>query len=299
VLIGLAVVALGLGPSGWRWPWELGDAVLALRAPRVLLAGLVGAGLAVAGIAMQVVLRNELADPYVLGLSGGASLGAVGSLALWPGATPGAGAALGGAGAAALVRVLAHGPHDPLRLLLAGVAVSGLLTSATGLLLVLAPADHLLRSATYWLFGGLGTPGWPALLAPAAALVVAAGWMWWRAERLDRLSLGPDAAAALGVEVAPLRRKLLAAAVAVTAVAVAASGLIGFVGLVVPHAARRAVGAAHRRLLPVAALGGALLVVAADAVARTAFAPREVPVGLLTAAIGGPCFLFQLRRGVR
>jgi iron complex transport system permease protein len=273
--------------------------VAELRAPRVLLGGLVGAGLAVAGVAMQAVLHNELADPYVLGVSGGASLGAVASLALLPGVPPGPAAAAGAAGAALLVRGLARGPHDPTRLLLAGVAVGSVLASATGAILVLAPASQLLRSATAWLFGGLGTPRWSALVAPALAVAAATAWLSAQATRIDRLALGGDVATALGVAVVRLRRRLLIAGVALTALAVAAAGLIGFVGLIAPHAARRLVGQPHRHLIALAALIGATLVMAADAVARTAFAPRELPVGLVTASLGGPVFLWQLQRGPR
>jgi iron complex transport system permease protein len=291
-----AAIALAAGPAGWRapWPW---DEILALRAPRVALAGVVGASLALAGVAMQAILHNDLADPYVLGVSGGASVGAVASLALWPALPTGPAAAAGAACAAAAVRSLARGPYDPTRLLLAGVAVGSLLGSATGLVLVLAPADHVLRAVSYWMFGGLGAPGWRALIAPAIVLVVSAVWLFARAERLDRLTLGDDAAASLGVDVIAVRRGALIAAIGLTAVSVAVSGLIGFVGLIAPHAARRWVGARHRGLVPVAALGGALLVIAADVAARTAFAPREVPVGLVTAALGGPLFLWQLQRG--
>lgn len=293
-----ATVALAAGPAGWRWPWSADALVVELRLPRVLLAVLVGASLALAGVGMQALVRNDLAEPYVLGLSGGASVGAVSSLALWPGLPPGPAAAVGAAGAAALVRALSRGPYDPTRLLLSGVAVGSLLSGATGLVAILAPADRLLRSAAYWLWGGLGTPRWSALLAPALILLGAFAWMRARAERLDRLSLGDDVAASLGVDVARLRRAVLVASVALTAAAVAVGGLVGFVGLVAPHAARRWVGASHRRLLPVAALSGAIVVLSADVVARTAFSPREVPVGLVTAAVGGPFFLAQLRRGV-
>jgi iron complex transport system permease protein len=295
--VGLAIaVGLAVGPAGLRAPWPLDDVILSLRAPRVLLAGIVGASLAVTGAAMQTLLQNELADPYVLGLSGGASAGAVASLWLWPALPPGPAAAAGAASAAAVVRGLTRGQYNPAVLLLAGVAVGSLLAGAAGLVLVLAPADRLLRSATYWLFGGLGAPRWSALLVPLALLAGTLAWMLWRAERLDRLTLGRDVAASLGEDVPRLQRGVLVASVALTAAAVAASGLVGFVGLVAPHGARRWVGPAHRRLLPVAALGGALLVISADAIARTAFAPREVPVGLVTAAIGGPFFLWQLRR---
>jgi iron complex transport system permease protein len=291
-----ALLALSVGSAGLALPWPGSELVAELRAPRVALAAIVGASLAVAGVAMQALLHNELAEPYVLGLSGGASAGAVTSLALWPALPAGPAAALGAAGAAVLVRGLSRGPYDATRLLLAGVAVSALLGSLTGLVLVLAPADRLLRSATYWLFGGFGTPRWSSLIVPAVLLVATLSFLLARAERLDRLTLGADTAAALGVDVARLRAITLVAAVALTAAAVAAGGLVGFVGLIAPHAARRWVGAPHRRMLPVAAAGGALLLIAADALARTAFAPREVPVGLLTAAVGGPLFLQQLRR---
>jgi len=292
-----ASVALGLaaGPAGWRSPFALDGFTFELRAPRVLLAGLVGASLAVAGVAMQALLQIDLADPYILGVSGGASAGAVASLAL--GLPPGPAAALGAAGAVGLVRGLARGPFDPARLVLAGVAVGSVLAALTGLVLVLAPADHLLRSATFWLFGGVGTPRWSTLVWPLVTFAAATGWMRLRAERLDRLTLGPDVATSLGVDVDALGRGVLVSAVALTAVAVAAAGLVGFVGLLAPHAARRWVGAGHRRLLPAAAVGGALLLVVADTGARTLFAPREVPVGLVTAVLGGPFFLWQLQRG--
>jgi iron complex transport system permease protein len=296
VLLVAVLLSVAIGPTGLRWPWELHDSIIALRAPRVLLAALVGASLAVSGVAMQVLLQNELADPYILGVAGGASVGAVASLALWPGLPPGPAAALGAAGAAFTVRLLARGPYDPLRLLLSGIAVSSVLGSVTGLLLTLAPADRLLRSASFWLFGGLGTPEWSALIAPALLLLGVSLWMIRRAERLDRLSLGADVATALGVDVRATRRWVLLASVLLTAVAVAAAGLVGFVGLMAPHAARLLGGTGHRRLLPLAALNGAILLVCADTAARSAFAPREVPVGLLTAALGGPFFLMQLHR---
>lgn len=297
--LAVAVMAMCTGPSGWLWPWPWTGVVAELRAPRVVLAGLVGASLAIAGVAMQALLHNELAEPYVLGISGGASAGAVASLALWPGLPPGPAAAIGATAAALLVQALARGPHDSTRLLLAGVAVSSILGSATGLILVLAPASRLLRSTTYWLFGGLGTPHWSVLAVPAGLLAVVVAWISHRAEQLDRLTLGHDVAASLGVDVLALRRGALIASVALTAAAVAVGGLIGFVGLMAPHAARRVVGQAHRAVLPLAGLLGAILVISADAVARTAFAPREVPVGLLTAAVGGPFFLWQLQRGTR
>jgi iron complex transport system permease protein len=295
----IVLLAIAIGPTGLRAPWDLADPIIALRAPRVLLAAIVGASLALSGAAMQVLLQNDMADPYILGLSGGASVGAVASLALWPALPPGPAAAVGAAGAAVLVQLLARGPYDPLRLLLSGIAVSSILGSITGLILTLAPAERLLRSATFWLFGGLGTPEWSALLLPAILLVSIGAWMFQRAERLDRLSLGSDVATSLGVDVRATRRRVLIASVLLTAVAVAAAGLVGFVGLMAPHAARLMRGAGHRALLPLTLLGGAILLVGADTLARSAFAPREVPVGLLTAALGGPFFLAQLHRATQ
>jgi iron complex transport system permease protein len=304
LLVGLCfAVGLMAGASGWKTPWGVaagllrGDDIIAiLRAPRVVLAAIVGASLAVAGVSMQTLLANDVAEPYVLGLSGGASLGAVLSLALFPGVSPGPLAAAGAAGAAVLVKALSR-PYHPTRLLLCGIAIGSLLGSATGLVLVLSPPGRLLRSATYWLFGGLASPDWAVLWVPLVVLGGAIAFLLARAERLDRLVLGEDVAASLGVDVLWLRRGVLLLAVCLTASVVAVSGLIGFVGLIAPHVARHLVGPAHRRLVPIAALCGALVVMAADTAARTAFAPREVPVGLVTAVLGGPFFLVLLGRG--
>jgi iron complex transport system permease protein len=298
---GVALLGLSAGASGWRSDVVggllAGDEILStLRAPRVFLGGLVGASLALAGVSMQAVLRNDLADPYILGVAGGASAGAVVSLALWPTWPPGLLAAGGAALASAIVRSIARGPYDPSRLLLAGVAVGAVLASLTGLLLVLAPGERLLRSATFWLFGGFGTPTPGALLAPAVALVGGFMLLRRRAERLDRFVLGDDVAASLGTDPRRLRRLALTVAIVLTAISVSAGGLIGFVGLIAPHAARRLVGAGHRLVLPVAALLGALLVMLGDTAARTSFAPREVPLGLVTALLGGPFFLWLVSR---
>jgi iron complex transport system permease protein len=303
----LVAASLGIsaGPAGWMTPWHAlqrlseGDVIVAsLRAPRIGLAALVGASLGLAGAIMQSLLRNDLAEPYVLGLSGGASVGAVISLLVLPALPPGFLAAVGAGATALLVRGLAGAPYDRTRLLLAGVTLSSLLTSLTGLLLILAPEDRLLRSASFWLFGGMGTPRPLLLVLPAVLLVLAYLWLVLRAERLDRLTMGDDVATSLGVDVPATQRYVLAWSVALTASAVAVGGLVGFVGLIAPHAARRLVGAPHRVMLPATALLGAAVVMAADTVARTAFAPRELPVGLVTAGLGGPFFLHLLRRPV-
>jgi iron complex transport system permease protein len=295
-------LGLGAGAAGWR-PlalqdlWRGDEIVAVLRGPRVALAAITGASLALSGIAMQTVLQNDLADPYVLGLAGGASAGAALSLALAPSWPPGPAAAAGAAAAAVVVRALAgHSGGDRARLILAGVAVGSALASVTGLVVVLAPADRLLRTLTFWLFGGMGTPNAAALLVPAAILLLALCTMQLRAERMDRLLLGDDVATSLGIDVRRFSATLSLLAVLLTASAVSVAGLIGFVGLMAPHVARQLLGPRHRSLLPAAALIGAVLLVGSDTLARTAFAPIEVPVGLLTAALGGPFFLWLLQR---
>jgi iron complex transport system permease protein len=295
-------LGLGAGASGWR-PlalrdlWQGDEIVAVLRGPRVALGAITGASLALAGLAMQTVLQNDLADPYVLGLAGGASAGAALSLALCPSWPPGPAAAGGASAATAIVRILGgRGGIDRARLILAGVAVGSVLASVTGLVVVLTPADRLLRTMNFWLFGGLGTPTLATLALPGTILALALGFTWRHAERMDRLLLGDDAATGLGVDVRRFAGWLSLAAVLLTASAVAVAGLVGFVGLMAPHVARRLVGPRHRRLIPAATLLGATLLVGADTLARTAFAPIEVPVGLLTASLGGPLFLWLLQR---
>lgn len=300
----LGAAALTTGSSGWRFDlWTafgaLDGIVVELRLARVLLAALVGAGLATAGVLVQAVLQNDLAEPYILGLSGGASLGAVSSTALLSSVHPGWGAALGATLTALLVAGLDRRGGDVSRLILLGVTLGSLLASITGIILISLPAASSTRSALFWLFGGLGSPSFTALLPLALlwALVTAAGLHW--ARDLDRLRLGALVALALGVRATPLMWWALAGCVALTAGCVAASGTIGFVGLVAPHAARRVVGVHHRALLPTAAALGASLVIVADALARTVVAPRELPVGLICALVGAPWFIALLLRGSR
>jgi iron complex transport system permease protein len=295
LLLTLALaVAIAAGSTGWQAPWSASDVVLALRAPRAVLAAIVGAALAVAGVAMQAVVRNPLAEPYVLGMSGGAAAGAV--LALSTGLPAAAGAALGATLAVVAVRAMCRGVFAPARLLLTGVTVGALAASVAGIAIVLSPGQRLLRSAEAWLFGGIAPARWTSIAAAAALMIAAVAWGWRRAASIDRLSLGDDLAAALGADVTRTRRALLALSVALTACAVALAGVVGFVGLIAPHAARLLVGAGHRALVPAAALVGAAGLVIADTVARTAFAPRELPIGLVTAVIGAPCFLWLARR---
>lgn len=278
--------------------------VLDVRLPRVLLGVVVGAGLAVVGAVLQALVRNRLADPFLLGISSGASAGAVLVLVLGIGggvtttlALPG-GAFAGALLALVLVYGLARrgGTMTGARLVLAGVAVSYVLSALATLLLVVAGRPEQFQEALYWSLGGLGSARWDTLALPAAVLVLGVGALLTLARPLDLLLVGEESATVLGLDTARFRAAVFVLASLVTAVMVAASGAVGFVGLMAPHAARLAVGAPHRRLLPVAALGGALALVLADLAARTVAAPQDIPVGVLTALTGGPFFLWLMRR---
>ena len=275
-----------------------------LRLPRALLAALVGAGLGLVGTAAQALVRNPLADPYFLGVSQGASLGAVAALVLGLGAGGGLGLGLSGAafaGALAtfvLVWAVARrgGGFAPLRLVLAGVAIGQFLSGFTSYLVLRSGDEQQTHSVLFWLMGSLGGATWPLLAAPAAA--VPAVWLLLqaRARRLNALLMGDESAAGLGIDVARLRRELFAATSLLTGVLVAVSGAIGFVALMVPHVCRLVVGGDHRRLLPVSALFGALLLVVVDLVCRTAMDTQELPVGVVTSLLGAPTLLYLLDR---
>jgi iron complex transport system permease protein len=293
-----AVLALAVAGALLAGPAGVSPEVVALRAPRVAAAVVCGAGLALAGVAMQSLLRNALADPFILGMAGGASLGAVGALLVSVAIPPALAGAAGAFAAATLVGRIGRTPegrYPPTRLILSGVAVSAVLGGATNFLLHLAPQARAVRAALYWTSGSLGAATGTAVLVAALVTALAAAWLWRRSGDVDRLLLGEDTAASLGVGVARLRLGLLVVGVSLTGAIVACGGPIGFVGLAAPHLARLQVGATHARLLPVAALLGALLLLVADTAARAAFPPRELPTGVLTALLGGPFFLYLLR----
>ncbi len=308
-IVGLAAVALGPASLGVSDVWRglLGSAdgptvtiVRDLRLPRVLLAFLVGGALSVTGAALQALVRNPLADPYLLGLSGGAGLGAVTAMALnlaSPWAVPVA--ALLGAVAAILlvyrVALVTGSVLDTRVLLLGGVVVGAFAASVMGAIMALSPAPEV-RNALMWLLGSFGRASWQAVLIFAAYAVVPLTVLYALARALDLLALGEEPAQFLGADVERAKRHLYLTASALTAVAVSFAGIIGFVGLVVPHAVRLTWARLHRSLLPAAFLVGGALVVIADALARTAFAPLEMPVGVVTALIGVPVFVLLVRR---
>jgi len=268
-----------------------------LRLPRVALAALVGMALAVSGTVFQAVLRNPLADPYLLGVSGGAALGAVLALTFFSiqsYAVPVL--AFSGALLSLLLVYLVARAHQAAThtLILAGVMVGSLCTAILMFLLLYSPSDPM-RSALFWLAGNLSRTeaGWLPYAATVCTGVVLL--LWARASLLDVFTQGEDVAADLGVDIGRERLLLLAGGGLLVAIAVALAGLVGFVGLVVPHAARLLWGAGHARLVPAAAIAGAGFLVAADVLARTLLAPAEVPVGVITALIGAPFFLYLLR----
>jgi len=304
VLLAIAAFAVftGLGAGdGWINPFApasvLEQTILwELRLPRLLIAFAVGGLLALAGAWFQVLLGNPLAEPYVLGVAGSSAVGAICSIALMPQSawTVSAGAFAGAWIGIAVMMAFAH--LGPARLLLAGVVLAAFWGACVALLLALLPARQL-GMAFGWLMGDLST----SMIPPAGLLLIwaaALGCGMALARSLDMLLLGEAHAAALGVDIRRLRLLLLFLASAVTSVAVAAAGTIGFVGLVVPHMMRLAFGSLHRLLLPAAAIGGGILLLLADTGARTVMAPAELPVGVITALIGVPVFLWLLlRRG--
>ena len=272
------------------------DVVRNLRLPRALAGFACGGLLALAGALLQVLLRNPLADPYVLGISGGAGIGALLAIILGFGVVGVNGLALGGAlGAMFLVFGLAHGDGGwtQSRLLLTGVIVAAGCGAVVTLMLAVAPDDRL-RGMLFWLMGDLSQTGDPtlALIVLAAILLIALPF----ARELNLLARGADVAQALGVAVRPLRRGVYLVASLATAAAVTQAGAIGFIGLIVPHLVRLTTGNDQRLLLPASVLAGGSLLVIADTLARTMLAPQQLPVGVLTALIGVPAFLFLLSR---
>ena len=273
-----------------------GDIVLQLRLPRALAGFACGGLLALAGALMQVLLRNPLADPYVLGISGGAGVGAMFAILIGLPTLGIDGLAFAGAlGAMFLVFGLAHGDGSwtQTRLLLTGVIVAAGCGALVALMLSIAP-DTKLRGMLFWLMGDLAQAGssWPPLLALAIALTLAMPF----ARELNLLARGMMQAQALGVAVNRLRYAIFLLASLVTAASVTTAGSIGFVGLVVPHLVRLATGNDQRLLLPASVLAGGSMLVLADTLARTVIAPQQLPVGVLTALIGVPVFLFLLSR---
>ena len=273
-----------------------------IRLPRVLLAVSVGSALALAGAGVQGLFRNPLADPALIGVSAGAALGAVLCFFLgWQGALGGwllpMAAFAGGWLAVLLLGVFNSGfaGGGTAKLILAGVALNAMIGSVLGFFLFSA-TDDALRSMTFWTLGSCASAQWPQVLVLFVFLVVGGVLLWRNARFLDALQLGDDQAAHLGVSVSRVRREIIIAAALLAGAATAFAGTIGFIGLVAPHMARLLLGGLHRFVLPASFLLGGMLLALADLGSRTLVAPAELAVGILTAAIGGPFFLWLLRR---
>ena len=287
------VLAALLGRTGVSR--ETADIVVGLRLPRALCAFAVGGLLALAGALMQVVLRNPLADPYVLGISGGAAVGALLAILAGAAALVAPAAYAGALLSTAIVFTLAGGRDAPgsTRLLLTGVVVAAGWGALIAMILSLAPSAQV-KGMLFWLLGDLSGASDPR--PTLVALLVALAFAWALARNLNRLARGADHAAALGVNVGRVALAAHGVAAFAAAAAVTQAGSVGFVGLIVPHALRLALGNDQRLLLPAAVFAGGALVVVADTLARTLFAPQQVPVGVVTALIGVPTFLWLQRR---
>jgi iron complex transport system permease protein len=281
------------------------DAVIwTIRAPRAVLAAAVGAGLAVAGVILQATVRNILADPYVLGVNSGASVGAAAAILTGAGAAAGdyalqTSAFLGAAVASAVVFGVARsaGSVTATRLVMAGVAVGYALSAVTSFMIFASDSTESSRSVMFWLLGSLSLASWSGPVAAVVVTVLAVtAVLLVIGPRVDALAAGDDTALTLGVSPERLRVLLLVLSCLLVGAVVAMVGSIGFVGLVVPHLARRLVGSTHRAAVPVAALLGAVLLCWADIGARTLLAPQEIPVGIITALVGAPFLLLLVHR---
>ncbi len=289
-------LALGTAPDPFN------DNVLwEIRLPRVMLAAVVGGALGCAGAAMQGTFANPLAEPGIVGVSSGAALGAVLSIVFgitiagtWSLA---AAAFVGGLLTVIAVYLAArqNGRTEVVTLILTGVAVNAMTGASIGLLSYIS-TDAQLRSITFWTLGSVAQATWPKVAVVAPIAVVGIGLVWSQSHKLDLLALGEAPARHLGVDVERLRMTMLIAVAVLTASAVSVSGILLFIGLVVPHLVRMAAGPGHRLLIPASALGGAAILVVGDLFARTIAAPAEIPLGVLTSLIGSPVFFWLLRR---
>lgn len=303
-ILGHRICGDGCITPNWKRSQDL--IVADTRLPRVLLAAVCGAGLSTAGMVIQALVRNPLAGPGILGVSSGAATGAVlvlrfavigglGVFALNAAAFLGAMLALG------IVFVVSHsaGHVDATRLILAGTAVSAVLSAITSLLVITAPDQTLAGQVLQWTLGGFGGATWKTLPAPLIGVIALLVALLPLGRLLNLSIMGDDAAVSLGLDINRFRRILIVVSALVVSLIVAVSGVISFVGLMLPHVARLLVGADHRKALPVSALLGAIFMVATDLMARRLAAPIELPVGIITSIIGGPVFLILIQRRLR
>ncbi|WMT92958.1 iron ABC transporter permease [Pelagibacterium sp. H642] len=316
------LVAIGLGPAvihpvdtaRYLWAAVTSGTITAdevtryqiiwqIRTPRVLLAAVVGAGLSAVGVAIQTLVRNALADPYILGVSSGASVGAVlintfGALGFLGIYAVTGGAFAGALIAAVLVYAIAYGRMGttPLRLVLTGVALSFGFQAIMSLIIYYAPTGEATSAVLFWTMGSFGAARWGSLPIVAAAIIIGIVILHRFSRPLDIMSFGDETAASVGFDANELRRVLFVLTAVMTGAMVAVSGAIGFIGLVTPHIVRILFGASHARVLLIAPLVGATLMIWVDLISRTLVAPRELPLGVITALVGVPVFIILMRR---
>ncbi|WP_420415552.1 FecCD family ABC transporter permease [Roseibium sp.] len=297
------VIANKLVPGLVEQTWSAGREAIVwdIRFPRALLAVMVGAGLALVGASLQSVTRNPLADPHLLGISSGGAFGAILALlhtGLFLGTLTVPLFAFGGALMATAIvlgvaRVADASTAD--RLVLAGVAVSFIVMALANTLIFLGD-PRATHTVVFWMLGGLGLAQWSQLLYPLAILTTCGLWLWIRAPQLNAMTVGDETASTLGIAVDRFRLEIFVVGALITGVMVAFSGMIGFVGLMIPHIVRMIVGGDYRRVLPVSTLLGAIFLLWADIAARTLMAPEDMPIGIVTGLIGGCFFIWLLRR---
>lgn len=315
------IVAVGMGPVSipfsevWNVIWSkifnlensvannMENIVWQLRVPRVLLGVIVGAGLSLSGVGMQAFTKNPLADPYVLGISSGASAGAVMAVLTDKLNVFGIFAMPIGAFCGALITILlvyllssTRNGILPMKLILTGIAVSSLFGALTNYMIFNANNESGIRNATFWMMGGLSGTKWVYLIVPAIVLVIAIIVFMLLSNALNTLLLGETTAITLGVNVKSVRKIVIVVTAFLTGSIVAVSGSIGFVGLVIPHIVRTIVGTEHRKVIPVSCFIGALFIVWADVAARVIAAPADLPIGIITAIIGAPFFIWLVRK---
>jgi len=289
-------------PLSQNWPNTKAVILLKVRLPRIILACVVGGALAVAGVVLQALLRNPLADPYVLGVSSGSALGAIIAILLGLNINIGTLSSVplfgfgGGLGTILFVYQFSkiHRKISVQTMLLVGV-VTGAILSAVIMFITSIAGPHKLQGIVFWLMGNLGAEEYPMLLIVSFYVLVGVLILLYHARGLNLLVLGEESALQLGLEVERTKKVAFIGASLITGAAVSVSGLIGFVGILIPHLVRMIVGSDHRLLLPVAGLSGSIYLVLADTLARTVMAPTEIPVGVITAICGGPFFIYLLK----
>ncbi|MFJ7669572.1 FecCD family ABC transporter permease [Lysinibacillus sp. NPDC097195] len=296
---------ISIFPNSIEADWSRSQEIIIwqIRVPRVLLAAIVGAGLAIAGAAVQALVRNSIADPYVLGISSGATVGATAVIILGAFSFLGiyalsVAAFLGSFIAMVMVFLLSRvgGRISIFRLLLAGMAVSFILSATSNFMLMMSKEEGGIKAVMYWMLGSLAGAKWSNILIPVIIFLIVFVLLWLHYRHLNLLLLGEEAAVTLGVNLQQFRIQLILLVSLLTGVLVAVSGAIGFVGLIIPHIVRLLVGSNYKYVIPISALLGAVFLVWADAIARVLIAPEEMPIGIITAFCGGPFFIWLLRR---